>query len=333
MKRFICMSVILFAQQIYAGNMSSSREIALEYTGIIFRNCDGSIVNFWDKGSEVNWKNICTINEEIRNSGNVIKIGEVFLRKFPGDNNHENWVVTVDADASVFHLMIPFNKKNKIVGTFIYPGLSAREQKIPMADYKTKNDYSPPFKGLWHVDQGGEYRIYNHHLSDWQSRCGNAFAYDFEKLTDRGRRLAGNANKLANYPSFGEDVLAIADGTIEEVVDGVPDRMGVSNGLHLAGNIVVINHGNDEYSLTAHLKEGSILVKKGDRVKRGQNIAKCGNSGDAGGESSPHIHIQLQNNSILCNADSLFFGFTNVILNGQPEKLAFPKMGDSLQSE
>lgn len=61
---------------------------------------------------------------------------------------------------------------------------------------------------------------------------------------------------------------------------------------NLAGNHVVIKHDKNEYSFLAHLKQDSIRVKENDKVKRGQKIALCGNSGNT---SEPHLHFQIQN--------------------------------------
>ena len=48
--------------------------------------------------------------------------------------------------------------------------------------------------------------------------------------------------------------------------------------------------GAGQYAAYAHLRRGSVLVRPGDRVYRGQIIAECGNSGNT---SEPHLHFQL----------------------------------------
>ena len=58
----------------------------------------------------------------------------------------------------------------------------------------------------------------------------------------------------------------------------------------MAGNHVVIDHGNGEYSLYAHLKPGSILVKPGNRVTAGTVLAQLGSSGNS---TEPHLHFQV----------------------------------------
>jgi len=56
------------------------------------------------------------------------------------------------------------------------------------------------------------------------------------------------------------------------------------------GNYVVIRHAGGEYSHYAHLKQGSVRVKTGDAVKRGQGIAQLGQTGNS---TEPHLHFQL----------------------------------------
>lgn len=57
------------------------------------------------------------------------------------------------------------------------------------------------------------------------------------------------------------------------------------------GNHLVIDHGNGEFSLVAHLMAGSLAVREGERVALGQRIGRLGNSGDG---FAPHVHHQLQ---------------------------------------
>jgi len=62
------------------------------------------------------------------------------------------------------------------------------------------------------------------------------------------------------------------------------------------GNAVFIEHQENEVSVLAHLKLGSIKVKAGDKVESGQLIGLCGNSGNS---SEPHLHYHLQNTAII----------------------------------
>jgi murein DD-endopeptidase MepM/ murein hydrolase activator NlpD len=50
--------------------------------------------------------------------------------------------------------------------------------------------------------------------------------------------------------------------------------------------------GNGAYAFYAHLIKASLLVKPGDKVTKGQPIAKLGNTGNA---NASHLHFQIMN--------------------------------------
>jgi murein DD-endopeptidase MepM/ murein hydrolase activator NlpD len=77
------------------------------------------------------------------------------------------------------------------------------------------------------------------------------------------------------------------------------------------GNCVIIDHGNSEYSVVAHMQLGSVAVKVGERVAAGQVIGKLGNSGSSFG---PHLHYQLQSGPQLFQGQSLPFRLQDVDL-------------------
>lgn len=82
-----------------------------------------------------------------------------------------------------------------------------------------------------------------------------------------------------DYPvSEGSAVKAVADGTVVLAADHF-----------FAGNSVYVDHGDGLVSMNFHL--GSIAVKQGDEVKRGQTLGKVGSTGRATG---PHLHIGLR---------------------------------------
>ena len=58
----------------------------------------------------------------------------------------------------------------------------------------------------------------------------------------------------------------------------------------ILGNHVVLDLGDGVYALFAHLRRGSLRVRRGERVEPGQQLAECGNSGNS---SEPHLHFQL----------------------------------------
>jgi hypothetical protein len=63
----------------------------------------------------------------------------------------------------------------------------------------------------------------------------------------------------------------------------------------VAGNHIVEDIGGGLFAVYAHIIPGTIRVKAGDRVHRGQVLGHLGNSGNS---SEPHLHLQV------CNAPS-----------------------------
>ena len=88
----------------------------------------------------------------------------------------------------------------------------------------------------------------------------------------------------ASFPTFGQPVYAVADGTVVEAVDGNPDlKVGEAREDptpdNAGGNRVAIDIGDGRFALYAHLHQGSVAVHPGDHVTRGRHIADVGSSG------------------------------------------------------
>lgn len=145
-----------------------------------------------------------------------------------------------------------------------------------------------PLAGEWTVLSGGRATLVNAHRSLRVQRD----AVDVVRFVD-GRTHRGDGRVLEDYAVFGEPVLAVADGRVTEVVDGHPDApVGGRTLQAMSGNHVVLDIGDGRHVLYAHLQEGSILVRPGDVVRRGQVIARVGDSGNS---DEPHLHLQVQN--------------------------------------
>jgi murein DD-endopeptidase MepM/ murein hydrolase activator NlpD len=96
-------------------------------------------------------------------------------------------------------------------------------------------------------------------------------------------------------------VLAVADGQITKLVDGIADNAPRSVPPvtldNIAGNYVTLEITGDRYVTYAHLQNGSIKVKLHQRVHRGDVLALLGNSGNTTGA---HLHLQVTDrNSVL----------------------------------
>jgi murein DD-endopeptidase MepM/ murein hydrolase activator NlpD len=155
------------------------------------------------------------------------------------------------------------------------------------ADRKTRTALRLPFDGAAYVAWGGRAPHQNYHVEFADQR----FAYDFF-LLDGGRIHRGDGTQNEDYACFGRPILTPAGGTVREVLDTVPDNQpGRMNPAIPPGNHVIIGHGRGEYSVLAHLRQGSVRVRPGERVAAGQPVGVCGNSGNS---SAPHLHYHLQ---------------------------------------
>jgi murein DD-endopeptidase MepM/ murein hydrolase activator NlpD len=134
------------------------------------------------------------------------------------------------------------------------------------------------------------------------ARISQRFAIDWVQLRDDGNTFTGDPKDNKNYRAYDSEVLAVADGTVSEVKDGIPQNVpGIDSRAvpitlgTIGGNHIILDLGDGRYAFYAHLQPGSLRVKPGDRVRRGEVLALVGNSGNS---TEPHLHFQL------CDANS-----------------------------
>ncbi|OGD63032.1 hypothetical protein A2160_05300 [Candidatus Beckwithbacteria bacterium RBG_13_42_9] len=177
-------------------------------------------------------------------------------------------------------------------------------------DYKTKTNLILPFKGTLMVSNGGRTAETNNHIRPVATGPQNQlYAYDFR--TDN----TGKEETLADYPVFGMEILAPGDGKVIQVIDGAIDVLPGEQDRNIGvGNAVIIDHQNGEYSLLCHFKYQSIKVKVGDKVKQGQILGLCGNTGNT---TQPHIHFNLQDGPLMHKAKALPAQFAKIMVDGE----------------
>lgn len=196
-------------------------------------------------------------------------------------------------------MLANFDKRDTIIGFRV---LSLKTYPKTDALF-TKTIFKLPFENEWFVVWGGTNSLVNYHYEYESQR----YAYDFVIMKDN-QTYNGDPTKNESYYAFGKNMFVPADGKIVEVENGIKDNklVGEMNEKQPAGNYVVIDHGNDEYSLLAHFKYGSIIVKPGDQVKEGELLGLVGNSGNS---SEAHIHFQVANGSDLDASKSIRIRF------------------------
>jgi hypothetical protein len=213
-------------------------------------------------------------------------------------------------------------------------GASVRPSQVPAPttreQYRTQARLRLPFArpaqdGAWYVAWGGRNAIDNYHVIARDQR----FAYDF--LVTRGRAVfSGSGARNEDHFCWGEPVLAPAAGRIMRAVGDVADneRPGVQReGVAAPGNHVVIDHGNGEYSLIAHFRQGSLAVEEGQQVAAGTILGRCGNSGRS---SIPHVHYHLQTGAAYGEGEGLPAFFTDYLVDGAPVASGEPVRGQRI---
>ncbi len=163
-----------------------------------------------------------------------------------------------------------------------------------------------PFEGEWFVGWGGDTKKLNHH----HDVPNQKYAFDFIILDEKNKSHQKRGTNNKDYYCFGKKILAPASGVIIETLDGIRDnKPGIMNKNFYTGNLIMIKHNEKEISFLCHFKQGSIKVKVGDKVKKGQLLGLCGNSGNS---SEPHLHYHLQDNEIIRDGKGIKCYFRNI---------------------
>jgi len=244
----------------------------------------------------------------------------VLARRTDEETEPTDWLqVGSLREFAVGYLMIPLTLLNPLVfAQDIIQGLGGLvtfvryRGSLPDAEsYDQQVDYRLPVEGTWTVVNGSPEREYSHSWIYPNQR----YAYDLLITDDAGRsRPEGAGPATEGYYCHDQPVLAPADGVVVDTLDAVleSDRAGgFSHPLKrsIPGGHVVIRHADSEYSFLAHLRPGSITVEPGDRVARGQQVGRCGHSGNS---SEPHLHFQVQDRPNFVTAASLPVQFDDV---------------------
>lgn len=187
-----------------------------------------------------------------------------------------------------------------------------------------------PVQGRWVPVNSPDDRVPSHGTHE----LGQTYAIDllYQPEGERqGLRGWPPARPPRTFPAFGQPVYAPADGVVVRasawqrdhwsrdswpalvflILEGVARQvlsfLTLSGGRFVVGNHVVLDLGDGTYALLAHLKNGSLEVHPGQRVKAGDLIGRCGNSGNT---SEPHLHFQLMDHRMAFVAAGTPFAFS-----------------------
>lgn len=215
--------------------------------------------------------------------------------------------------------------------------------------YRQQTRLQVPMRGFMTILDGHDY--YSHHRRFGMSLVRQVtqqqftsnfsrYALDFVLIGPDGNlRAMTPEQQSANYDFHFSDVQAFythaapvyapAAGVVVRVENDLPDLYGTPFNMDvaiqeqrvatIAGNYVVIQHAEREFSHLFHLLQGSVCVEMGQRVQAGQILGKVGFSGAA--TTYSHLHYQLLDGPDFLHDNALPCQFSDVTLwlNGQEQ--------------
>jgi len=219
-----------------------------------------------------------------------------------------------DGQSAIVFMSIAFDRGSHIPDRLLHRVTTAYapEEGAVIATHHTElRVLGPPVEGAdWLAEDGPSNDQDNHHRRGVVILNGlpvdsRRFAIDWKEVKD-GAPFSGDARDVHSYYSYGKAALAVADGRIVTARDGLPENIpGHGDAFHpaapitlktVAGNTITLDLGGGQFAYYMHLQPGSLRVKAGDRVRRGQVLARVGCSGDA---REPHLHFEVTTSSKL----------------------------------
>ena len=208
----------------------------------------------------------------------------------------------------VIFLWITFDRSEHIPSKLrhrIYTTDSTVEGAVIDTHHGRLHVLAPPVKGMnWLSADAPSNDPENHHrrgilVFDARAQISRRYAIDWLQA-ENGAKFSGDAADKHSYYAYGEPVLAVADGRVVTAKDGLPENVPRHNGAFrpaipitletVGGNTITLDLGGGQFAHYMHLQPGSLRVKAGDRVRRGQEMGRIGGSGDA---RDPHLHFEV----------------------------------------
>ena len=193
-----------------------------------------------------------------------------------------------DGQSAIAFMSIAFVRGSHIPGRLFHRVRTADSvaEGAAIATHHTElHVLGPPVEGAnWLAADGPSNDQDNHHrrgvvILDGRAVDSRRYAIDWKQVKHYAS-FSGDPRDVRSYYSYGKVVLAVADGRVLTARDGLPDNTpGHGESFHpavpitletVAGNTIILDLGSGQFAHYMHLQPGSLLVKKGGRVRRGQ---------------------------------------------------------------
>jgi hypothetical protein len=205
-------------------------------------------------------------------------------------------------------LWVAFDRNSRIPARLLHRVVTdhGESEGAAITTHESKlRELGPPLEGRdWLAADGPSNDQENHHRRGVYIYAGEAidsrrYAIDWKQVRN-GVSFSGDALDVRSYYAYRKNVLAVADGRVIMAKDGIPNNIpGHGEAFHPAvpityetahGNTIILDLGGGQFAHYHHLEPGSLLVKAGDHVRKGQILAQVGDSGDT---REPHLHFEV----------------------------------------
>ena len=211
--------------------------------------------------------------------------------------------ITLPAGAAVPHTLrhhIEFDTDKKTVVTL--------DGAILKVDSQKPVTLGPPLRGGRWLAHEGPGNAHSHHWGSLVAVNGDLtipqrYALDLVGVDAAGHAMRPGIEDMqktsyADWVGYGAEAIAVADGVVRDTRDGEQEHKPLSpqpepaslTADGLFGNYVVLELQPGIFATYAHLKKGSVKVRPGDHIHRGQLLGQLGQSGNS---AAPHLHFQL----------------------------------------
>ena len=249
--------------------------------------------------------------------------GKITSREFIKYENGAYASYKTTFERTIFALNISIDKNSKINGLLVKP---FKESNFPKLE-RNQTKFILPFKGEWTVFWGGDTKELNYHVEN-EAQKG---AFDIIITDENGKSHNNNGERNGDYFAFEKELIAPCEAEVVLVVDGIKDnKPGEFNPIYIPGNTVILKTNNGEYLFFAHFKQNSIIVKQGQKVKKGELLGLCGNSGNS---SEPHLHFHIQNVEDMNKATGAKSYFEKIYVNGELKKDYSPIKNEKIKNK
>jgi hypothetical protein len=185
---------------------------------------------------------------------------------------------------------------------------------------------APPLEGAYWVAGNGPSNASQHRRAfiplSGRAWISQRFAIDWVEMNPDGKTFQGDSADNKNYRAYGKEIHAVADGVVTQTKDGIPQNIPNQPPIvpitleTVGGNHVIVEIGDGLFAFYAHMQPGSVHVKVGDKIHRGQVLGLLGNSGNS---SEPHLHFHICNRNSELACEGLPYAFASYELEGKGE--------------